>query len=357
MAEKRSGRRRAAASAGKKTALLAAVLVVLAALGAWLWARSDPFPRLEAAGYRIGEAEYLRAMYRARNDVLSDHAAAGISLTDWDAETALGDPRRMVMDRALEILAEYYAVSTLAVERGYLADAGYAAMEADMAEINRQRREAMEAGAVITGFSNFTTEDYLSYRASNIRLQFCGDPENPEYPVTDGEIRQRYEADRDNLYRQPDAMELAFLLIDAAPGEADGLEGELQDLEALARQRGSLAAALEEMPRLREFYQEIAVDPGNYGTWSRSHGDVLDWAEDLAEGEISPVFRREDRLCLVECRTRTDHDYVPLEEVESVVVQSIRESRYDALIAERTENTEILGDLQALYRFTAAQLP
>ena len=50
------------------------------------------FPRLEVAGFRITEEEYLRAMYQARNDVLSDHAAAGISLKDWSAETPLGDP-------------------------------------------------------------------------------------------------------------------------------------------------------------------------------------------------------------------------------------------------------------------------
>ena len=51
------------------------------------------------------------------------------------------------------------------------------------------------------------------------------------------------------------------------------------------------------------------------------------------------------------------HQYVPLEEVESVVVQSIRESRYEALIAERMESTQIRGDLEAVYRFTAEQLP
>lgn len=49
------------------------------------------FPRLEVAGFRIGEQEYLQAMYRARNEVLSDHAAQGISLRDWDRETPLGE--------------------------------------------------------------------------------------------------------------------------------------------------------------------------------------------------------------------------------------------------------------------------
>ena len=116
-------------------------------------------------------------------------------------------------------------------------------------------------------------------------------------------------------------------------------------------------AALAELPRLATYYQEISVTPGTYGVYARSHGDVLVWAAGLQPGELSQVIRQEDRLCLIQCRGRTSHQYVPLAEVESVVLQAIRESRYDALIAERMERMEISGDLQTLYRFTAEQLP
>lgn len=324
----------------------AAFLLVLAALTAC----AAPFPRLEAAGFRVTEEAYLRAMYRARNDVLSDHAAAGISLTDWSAETALGDPCALTMDRALEIVAEYYAVSLLAVERGYLADAGYEAMLEDMEAVNRRRQEALDSGSVVTGIPLFSIDDYITYRSLNLKLQFCNDPANPEYQVTDEELRQRYEADRDSLYRQPDTMELAFLL-------ADGADSELERDFRRVREIGDLTAALEEMPRLKSCYQEISVNPGTYGIYARSHGDVLAWAAGLGPGQLSEVIRQEDRLCLIRCVERVGHQYAPLEEVASLVVQSIRESRYDALIAERMKNMEITGDLQSLYRFTAEQLP
>lgn len=326
---------------------LAAVMLAVC-----LWCLRDPFPRLEAAGFRVPEAQYRQAMYRARNDVLSAHATAGISLTDWDEETALGDPCRMVTERALEIMAEYYAVSTLAVERGYLADAGFEAMMEDLEDINRQRQEALDAGQVITGFPQFTMDDFLDYRAANIRLQFCNDPANPENHVTEDDIRQRYDADRDTLYHQPDSVALAFLAIDDA-GQVQALE----DLRQLALKTGSLAAALAEDPRLAAFYQEIDVHPGNYGVYDRSHSDILACAAGLNTGEISQVIRQDQRLYLVQCLRRTVHQYIPLEDVRSVVIQSIRESRYDDLIAARTEETQIRGDLQSLYRYTAAQLP
>ena len=338
----------------KKALFPILAILILAALVLGLGSFSSRFPRLEADGFRITEKEYLRAMYEARNDVLSEHAAAGISLTDWSVETPLGDPRRLTMERALDILREYYAVGTLAVERGYLADAGYDAMLRDMEDINNRRQEALEAGTVITGFSSFTTEDYLTYRASGIRLQFCSDPENPEYRVTAQEILRRYEADRDDLYRQPDFLDLAFLEIDAA---TDALEQDLTALRQKALETGSLAAALEEFPDLKVWYEEISVHSGNYGIYDRSHGDVLACAAGLTDGGISQVFRQDGWLCLVQCMQRSVQQYVPLEDVESVVVQSIREGRYDALIAERMANMDVSGDLDRLYRFTAEQLP
>lgn len=358
MAKKQHRKQRAPFPAGKKAAfpVLCAAVLVLAVLAVCLWAFSSPFPRLEVAGCNVTQEEYLRAMYQARNDCLSDHAAAGISLTQWNEATALGDPCRLTMERALEILTEYYAVSTLAVERGYLADAGFDAMLADLEEVNRQRQEALDNGDKITGLPTFTMDDFLTYRASSIRLQFCSDPANPENQVSAEEIRQRYEADRDTLYYQPDSVELAFLVINTTPREAGDLEQALQTLRQLAQQKGDLAAALEEMPHLKAYYQEISVHPGNYAIYDRSHSDVLACAAGLDTGGLSQVFRKEGWLCLVQCRQRTVHPYAPIEDVESVVVQSIRESRYETLIAERMENTEILGDLQSLYRFTAEQL-
>lgn len=336
--------------------VLAAGLLVLSILTGWMIrAFASPFPRLEVAGYVISREEYLQAMYRARNDVLSDHAAAGIPLKNWNEDTALGNPCELITYRTLEILSEYYAVSTLAVERGYLSDAGYEAMLRDMEDLNSRRQEALESGAVITGIPQFTQDDYMTYRASNLRIQFCNDSANPENRVTPEEIRQRYEADKDSLYVLPDDLELSYLVINTTVAEADALEPELQALRQLALEKGNLAAALEEMPQLKDYYEEISVNRGTYSVYARSHGDILACAQELQTGDISQVFRLEGWLCLVQCCQRTEHNYASLEDVESVVVQSIRESRYDALITARMEETEISADLPALLRFTAEQ--
>lgn len=330
-------------------ALLAVLLTLAGLLGC-----SPRFPRLEVGGFRVTEEEYLRAMYQARNEVLSDHAAISHSLLDWSAETPLGDPRELTMERTLTLLREYYAEGTLAVERGYLADAGYDAMLQQMEQINGNRQEALDSGAVVSGFASFTVDDYISYRAASLRLQFCSDPQNPEYQVTPEALQQRYEDDRDSLYQQPDSMELSFVVIDFPSDEE---EQALLQLHARAMETGDLAAAVAEQPLLQNHYRQISVDPGTYSAYERTMSDILFWADALQPGELSSVHSREGRLCLIQCISRTNHSYVPLEAVQSVVEQAIRESRYDALLAERAEAMELRGDLKALYRYTAQQLP
>ena len=354
MANRRKPKQPTAAPTRKKLLVPVLSVLVLAAVAVGAWSLSARFPRLEVSGFRITEEEYLRAMYQARNDVLSDHAAAGISLKDFHTETALGDPCRLTTDRALEILREYYAVGTLAVERAYLSDAGYDAMVRDMEAVNQKRQDTLDTGGIVTGIPTFSTNDYISYRASSLRLQFCNDTENPEYPVTDQELRERYEADRDSLYGQPDSLQLAFVEIEFG---TEGQEAALTALQQTALEMGSLSDALEQYPELQEFYQEISVESGTYGVYDRSHGDVLACAEGLQPGDISRVFFQDGWLCLVQCLQRTEHQYVPLEEVESIVAQSIRESRYDALIAQRMASMELTGQLDRLYRFTAEHLP
>ena len=170
--------------------------------------------------------------------------------------------------------------------------------------------------------------------------------------MTEEEIRLRYEADRDALCRQPDSMELAYIAIDAAPGEIDELEQAL-----LALSPGSLAEALEAQPGLKAYYAEASIQPENYSFYDRTISDVLSLAAGLSPGERSEVCRREDRLLLVQCIARTEAVYAPLSDVRSIVVQSIRESRYDALIARRMEQIGIEVDSEKLSRFTAEQLP
>lgn len=334
------------------------VLIVIAGFLGWS-AWQDGQPLLTVAGYEISKEEYRWAMYEARNDVLSEHSANGISPIEWGEETALGMPYEMVAQRAVEILQEFYAVGTLAVERGYLEDASYEAMVQQLEEGNQARSEAISAGEIVTGLSSYTLEQYISYRASGLRRQFCDDTSNPEMELTDEEVRQRYEEDKATYYTMEDSFQLCFIQIYAEQVQDVSfteLEDAAYELRQLTLESGSMKEAVSQVPVLQEYFQEMTLEGENYGAYARGYEDLLTLANELDSGEISQVISENGWLWLVECVERVDNDYQSFESVVSVVKRYIQEDRYDAIIAQRAQEMEVECDLERLYRYTAEQL-
>lgn len=337
---------------------IAAVLTAFGAFFGWrAWHEAQPL--MTVAGFEISQEEYRWAMYAARDDVLSEHSANGISPIRWGEETALGMPYEMVARRAVEILREYYAVGTLAVERGYLEDAGYDAMVRQLEANNQERSKAIASGQVITGLSSFELEQYISYRASGLRRQFCDDETNPEMALTEEDVRRRYEEDKADLYNMEDSVQLSYIEIsdgNLQAEEVSSLEQEVRQLRMAAVECGSLKEAVSQMPRLLEYFREMTMEGESYASYARTYGDLLALSEELDSGEVSEVISRSGRIWLIECVERVDNDCQPFESVASVVKRTIQEERYDALIAQRTEQMEAEYDAERLYRYTAEQL-
>lgn len=334
----------------------AGAIALLAGLGFGLHSYQNRFPAIRVGDHSISDDAYDWALSQARKEILSQFANAGVALTDWNGETELGTPCELAADRALEILQEFYAVSELAVERGYLTDASFESAEADRVEYNRLRRETLESGGIVTGITEFSRSQYMEYRASGLRREFCNDDTNPEMTVSSEDIADRYALDKDSLYQAQDTLTLGVVLLDVPEEDGESYEQALQALSAAARERGSLEEAARESELFRDAYQEMTIDNSNYSYYDRSQSDVLYWSEDLNTGEFSPVYNVGGRLCLIQCIQRVAVEYVPLEDVSSVVAQSVRESRYDDLIAQRSAALEISGDLAVLYRYSARQL-
>lgn len=331
---------------------LGMAVLVLALLGGMALKHRQAQPRLKIAGYEISEEAYNWAMYKARNEVLSLHSTAGISPVEWDVQTELGLPLEMVADRAVEILKEFHAVGILAVERGYLKDASFAALQEERQALNDSNREAIDAGGIVTGLTTYTLERYIDYRAASLRRQFCYDESNPEMAVTKEELRQRYEQDKDKFYAVPDSFSLSWLEIQDRPE----LEPQVEQLRLDAVEAGSLAEALENYPQLAPYYREESFDGREYATYEREYSLLLAYADELDTGEVSQVICRDGWIWLVECVERRENGYVDFDSVAAVVRGTVREERYDALVARLAGQLEAEYDAEALYRYTARQL-
>lgn len=319
----------------------------------------ERFPRLEVGGHQITDEEYNWAMFAARNAVISAHAAQGISPIQWEVETALGLPCDMIARQAVQTLQEYYAVVTLAQERGYLADGSFAGLKAQLEEENRLRSEAMNVGEIFTGLTAYDLEQYISYRADGLRRQFCDDTTNPEMQIPEEEILRRYEADKNRLYVIEDSLELHYLAVDTWGMSNDTLAALKQDLQTLVQKVSageSLASAVTQMTHLQEYYGELVMDGNQYAMYARGYGDLLAFSADLDTGDVSQVLEPDGGLFLIECVSRTPNGYQSLDAVRSVVLQNLRQERYYALIAERKDLVSVSCDWEALSRYTANKL-
>lgn len=331
---------------------LGIAVFALVILGVMAMKHQQGQPKLKIAGYEINEEAYNWAMYKARNEVLSAHSAAGISPVEWDVRTELGLPQEMVADRAVEILKEFYAVGILAVDRGYLQDASFEALQEERQAVNESNREAIDAGSIVTGLKNYTVERYIDYRTANLRRQFCYDETNPEMAVTEQELRQRYEQDKDRFYAVPDSFILRWIEIPDQPE----LEAQVDRLRLDAVDAGSLEEALDNYPELASYLREESFEGQHYATYEREYSLLLSYAGELNTGELSPVFCENGCIWLVECVERKEGGYVDLDSVAAVVLDSVREERYDALVAQLAGQISAEYDAEALYRYTARLL-
>lgn len=348
-----SANRRRKGQGGKTAILMGLCVVALLSILAWMIPmRRQTQPELKIADYKISEEAYRWAMYKARNEVLSWHSAADISPVVWDVRTELGLPQEMVADRAVEILKEFYAVGILAMDRGYLQDASFEALEEDRQALNQSNRENIASGGIVTGLTSYTLEQYIDYRNAGLRLQFCHDETNPENVVAEQELRLRYEQDKDKFYALPDSFVLHWIEIWDRPE----LEPQVEKLRQGAVEAGSLIQALETDSQLRSYFRDVSFDGRQYATYEREYSLLLSYAGELNSGEISQVICENGCIWLIECVERKANGYEDLDSVASVVLAAIRDERYDALLAHLAGQINAEYDTGALYRYTARQL-
>lgn len=354
---------RTASKTAKKNRLplfvLSVLLIVLLIAGMFACAEAPSEKKLlEIDGFSVFEEEYRWAMYAARDDILSALSEIGVAPVQWESETPLGVPCQLIAERAVELLREYYAVSTLAVERGYLSDAGFSALQKQREADNAARESAISAGEHLTGLRSYDLPQYIQYRADAIRRQYCDDKSIPEMNITEEELRLQYERDKDALYVQQDDLILCYIDVSAAEAglSEDALLSELTALRAGAQRLGSLEEALAEHPLLQGFYQTAEIDDGTYAAYARAQETLLLNAQSLRVGELSEVAYDSGSYLLIECVQRVARDYISFESLRSVLERSVQEEKYDTLIAQRTAAIAAEYNAELLYRYTAEQL-
>lgn len=282
----------------------AAVLSIVVVL-IILFTQRDSFS-LEINGREIGKEEFLEAAARKRYEVVSyfsEKGSGGVGEDFWEQEVGGELPYEKLTQETLEELKHFYAVYGLAEEKGYVEDGSYSALLKRWEEGNKLRKEKIEKGEAVYGLSEYSLELYLEYEMDTIQKSYCDDLDNEGMEITDGE-REQYYQENIAFYQREDDRILDYIKIPySEEGMDDGQVQELKDcLTSIYKKmdgRHLLADLAQEETLLAPYLGHADAASSELRDYSRSIGDILEYAWDLKAGESTTVMDENGSLYLI----------------------------------------------------------
>ena len=333
------------------------VLAVFAFAGIFIQRSRDSFS-LAIDGNKISGEEFLEAAGRKRYEVASSFLGTGSGSVDagfWERETGGELPYEKLAEAAIEDLKYFHAVYGLAEEKGYVEDGSYEAFVQRWQAENELRKERIENGEVVYGLSEYTQELYREYEMDVIQKSYCGDLDNEGMEVTDDD-RERYYKEYEAAYQRADDMTLDYIKIPYEDlGMDEGQAKELKDcLTSIYKnldKEHSLAdlAGAEEL--VSAYLEHADVTTEELRNYSRTISDVLEYAWELEAGESTAVLDEYGILYLIECTDRRENEPTSVEEAKDGINKTLREERYEEIVAERAKNATVEGDMERIFFF------
>lgn len=341
----------------KKICIISTIVLLAAVVLAGVLVRGDRFS-LEINGNKIDKEEFLDAVSRRRYEVtayFTGKEGGGTDAGFWEREIDGEIPYRKLADAAVEELKYFHAVYGLAREKGYVEDDSYASFLKRWESENALRKEKIEKGETVYGLSEYTKELYLEYETDTIQKSYCQDLKNEGMEVTEEDRELYYEEHRESYEREDDRT-LDYIKI---PWEEEGMSGRqaeeykkiLTSIYKKMDEEHSLSELAAENAEISPYLFHAEVAASELSAYSRSINDVLSFAWELKKGESTAILEENGCLYLIECTERKENAPASMEEVKDHINKTLRESRYDEIIAKRAAGAAVECDMERIYFF------
>jgi hypothetical protein len=335
---------------------VAAVLSIVVVL-IIIFMQKDSFS-LKINGREIREEEFLEAAARKRYEVVSyfsEKGSGGVGEKFWEEEIGGELPYERLTQETLGELKHFYAVYGLAEEKGYVEEGSYSALLKRWEDGNRLRKEKIEKGEAVYGLSEYSLELYLEYEMDTIQKSYCNDLDNEGMEITEEERKQYYEENIAYYQREDDRI-LDYIKIPYGEermddGQVKELKSRLTSIYKKMDGKHLLADLAREETLISPYLGHADATSSELRGYSRSVGDILEYAWDLKTGESTTVIDENGSLYLIECTKRETNEPVPIEEVKDNINKTLREQRFDKIIEERAAKASVDGDIESLCIF------
>lgn len=340
----------------KILAVSAIAFFIIAAIIA-VFVKKDSFS-LKINGNEISKEEFLAAAARKRYEVVnyfSEKGGGNVDAEFWEQEVGGELPYEKLVEEAIEELKYFHAVYDLAEEKGYVEEGSYSALIKRWEAENKFRKEKIEKGEAVYGLSEYPLDLYLEYEMDAIQKSYCDDLENEGMEVTEEDRKQYYE---ENLafYQREDDRILDYIKIPY--GEERMSDKQVQELKDCLTsiykkmdKKHSLADLAQKEKLISPYLSHADVTSSELHNYSRSMGDILEYAWELKTGESTTVMDENGSLYLIECTDRNENGPTPIEEVKDNINKALREQRYDKVVEERIAKASVDGDMEYLCIF------
>ena len=334
-----------------------ALLCIVAVAVAVIFTQKDSFS-LKIDGNEITKEEFLDAAARKRYEVVSYFSEKGAGAVDgkfWEQEVGGELPYEKLTQETLEELKHFYAVYGLAEEKGYVEEGSYPALIKRWEEENQFRKGKIEKGEAVYGLSEYSLELYLEYEMDTIQKSYCNGLDNEGMEITDEDRKQYYE-EHIAFYQREDDRILDYIKI---PYSEEGVDDrQVQEwkscLTSIYKKMDGehpLADLAREETLVAPYLGHADATSSELRNYSRSIGDILDYAWDLQAGESTTVIDENGSLYLIACTERNANGPAPIEEVKDNINKALREQHFDEIVEERAAKASVDGDMESLCIF------
>ncbi|WP_305916113.1 hypothetical protein [Nonomuraea turcica] len=322
--------------------LVAGVVTALAALvvaGVMLTHRSGEVASID--GHAVTRDELLFHMQRLAPQVQNELRIQGG--TAWTTKAGDRTALRRLAARALDEIRRDKTTLVLAKEEALIGSADHADFLAELAGENERRANAVARGEVVYGLVEFSPEEYYSHRLTELTTalkQRLGKKAGGPLRVTDADVRQAFDADRDAWSANATTYTYAKLVVPVPDGAP-------QDYAAGLQRRVAAADRLAEVAD-REPGAELTTATHRGGGSAVHDQDLMAVLGKLAAGQISAPVPGTGQITYYELNGKTVDEDAAFAEYSRRIRQSLIEEKFAQFLQRRVDNSDIKVDTAAV---------
>lgn len=336
-------------SSRRSIALLVGVWVVVAALvatGIVLTSRGDKVASLD--GHAVTRDELLFHMRRlaptVQNELRNQYHLQGA--VDWTTPAGDRTALQRLVTRALDEIWRDKTTLVLAKEQGLVDSVDHEDFLAELAGENKRRAEAIARGETVYGVAEFSAEEYYTHRltelTTSLQKRLSADADDPLW-VTDAEVRQAFDADRDAWSANATTYTYSKLVVPVPGGASADYVAGLRRRVAAADRLADVAAG---QPGAK---LTTATYAGGGSTGRNAHDqDLMAVLGTLEPGQISAPVTGTDQITYYELDAKTVDEDAALADYSRRIRQSLVDEKLQQLLQRRVDDSDIDVDTAAV---------